>query len=60
MIERAVRHGEISPDNPAPDFGPGFIIGAAYGLAAIEDTEADTAYLMGVMYASVLPVLLRR
>ncbi|MFD7379496.1 MULTISPECIES: TetR-like C-terminal domain-containing protein [Streptomyces] len=60
VIERAVRRGEVSPDNPALDFGPELIIGAAYGRLAVEDMEADAAYLVRAMDASVLPALLRR
>ncbi|MGW1028277.1 TetR-like C-terminal domain-containing protein [Streptomyces sp. NPDC002577] len=60
VMDRAVRRGEISPDNPALDFGPELVIGAAYGRLAIAEAGVDTAYLVRVMEASVLPVLLRR
>ncbi|MFJ8026203.1 TetR/AcrR family transcriptional regulator C-terminal ligand-binding domain-containing protein [Streptomyces sp. NPDC096311] len=60
LVERAVRRGEVAPDNPALDFVPDLIIGAAYGRLATEDAEADIAYLVGCMDAFILPVLLRR
>ncbi|MCQ4084510.1 TetR/AcrR family transcriptional regulator [Streptomyces sp. RB6PN25] len=59
MLERAVRRGEIAPDNPAIDFVPHLIAGAAFARPILERTDADTAYLERYVDAVVLPVLSR-
>ncbi|MCZ0984808.1 TetR-like C-terminal domain-containing protein [Streptomyces diastatochromogenes] len=60
VVERAVRRGEVAPDNPALEFVADLVVGVAYGRSAIGEEEADAAYLVRYLEASVLPVLLRR
>jgi AcrR family transcriptional regulator len=60
IIERAVRRGEIAPDNPAIAFVAHLIAGAAFVRPIIEQTDPDTPYLQRYLDAVVLPVLLSR
>jgi AcrR family transcriptional regulator len=57
MLERAVRRGEIAPDNPAADFVPHLIAGVTFARPVLERVEADIPYLERFVDAVVLRAL---
>lgn len=60
VLDRAIARGEVAPDNPALAFVPHLISGATLTRPALEQTEADRAFLSQYVDAVVLPTLLQR
>ncbi|MFD6372555.1 TetR-like C-terminal domain-containing protein, partial [Streptomyces roseolus] len=57
FLRRAVRRGEVPPDNPALDFVPHMLIGALVARPLIDDQPVDHAFLTRYVDAVVLPAL---
>lgn len=57
LLARAVKRGEIAPENPALVYVPHMLIGALVTRQLIEDTRADQAFLSHYIDAVVLPSL---
>ncbi|MFD5771491.1 TetR/AcrR family transcriptional regulator [Streptomyces sp. NPDC127049] len=57
FLGRAVRRGEVQPDNPALDFVPHMLIGALVARPLIDDQPVDHAFLSSYVNAVVLPSL---
>lgn len=57
MLQRAVERGELAPDNPARQFVPHMLIGAAMGRPLIEGREPDPEFAYNYIDAVVLPAL---
>lgn len=60
IMDRAIRRGEIAPDNPALAFMPHMVAGAIFARPLFDRTDADTPYIERYMDAVVLPALSRK
>ncbi|MEU2507626.1 TetR/AcrR family transcriptional regulator [Streptomyces sp. NPDC007863] len=57
VLARAVRRGEIDPDNPALNLVPHMLIGAFVARPLVDDQPVDHAFLSAYVDAVVLPSL---
>ncbi|MER5738725.1 TetR/AcrR family transcriptional regulator [Streptomyces sp. NPDC002262] len=57
VLARAVRRGEIAPDNPALKLVPHMLIGAFVARPLVDDQPVDHAFLSAYVDAVVLPSL---
>ncbi|MET9534211.1 MULTISPECIES: TetR/AcrR family transcriptional regulator [unclassified Streptomyces] len=57
MLQRAVRRGEVSADNPALSFVPHMMVGAFVARQLLEEQPVDQAFLSRYLDAVVLPAL---
>ncbi|MEU1483986.1 TetR/AcrR family transcriptional regulator [Streptomyces sp. NPDC005752] len=57
MVERAVRRGEIDPDNPATDYVAAQVLGIMRARPLLEGRYADDGFLTRFVDHAVLPAL---
>ncbi|MFD5875953.1 TetR/AcrR family transcriptional regulator [Streptomyces sp. NPDC060322] len=57
MVERAVRRGEITADNPAADYVAAQVLGIMRARPLLEGRYTNDAFLTGFIECAVLPAL---
>jgi len=57
MVARAVRRGELKPDNPALGFVAEMLLGGLAGRWLVEGLDADADYLLRYVDAVIIPAL---